>query len=256
MASRLQYILVAAAGLLLFLGLVRQHDRVLDNISKTWINSKAGRPSFREIATKHGTDKVTDHQYWFMYEKYLEPLRDQKIKMLEIGLGCNMNYGPGKSYYTWLEFFPHVDLYYIEYDAACAQKWKDKTAGATIFTGDQADRTFLRKFVEESGGDFDVIIDDGGHSMTQQQNSLEELWGIVKPGALYFIEDLQTSYMAGYGGDPSRRDPDKHTMTKYLYELIDDKMVGHSTHPVSGDLRGIDCMREVCCLTKKAAGTV
>lgn len=22
-------------------------------------------------------------------------------------------YGPGKSYYTWLEYFPNVDLYYI-----------------------------------------------------------------------------------------------------------------------------------------------
>jgi len=43
--------------------------------------------------------------------------------MLEIGLGCDMSYGPGKSYYTWREFLPNVDLYYIEYDKACVQKW-------------------------------------------------------------------------------------------------------------------------------------
>ncbi|KAB5514882.1 hypothetical protein GE09DRAFT_588054 [Coniochaeta sp. 2T2.1] len=128
----------------------------------------SGRPSFKDIALKHGTDKVTDHHYWYMYEKYLEPLRDKKVKMLEIGLGCDMSYGPGKSYYTWLEFFPNVDLYYIEYDAACAEKWKHKTDRATIFAGDQADRTFLRKFIEESGGNFDIIIDDGGHQMNQQ----------------------------------------------------------------------------------------
>jgi hypothetical protein len=48
-----------------------------------------------------------------VYEKYLEPIRDKPLKMLEIGLGCNMAYGPGKSYYTWLEFLPNVDLYYI-----------------------------------------------------------------------------------------------------------------------------------------------
>ncbi len=46
-----------------------------------------------------------------MYEHRLTPLRDQNIKMLEIGLGCDMGYGPGASYNTWLEYFPHVDLY-------------------------------------------------------------------------------------------------------------------------------------------------
>lgn len=37
-------------------------------------------------------------------------MRDRPLKMLEIGLGCNMNYGPGHSYKTWLEFFPNVDM--------------------------------------------------------------------------------------------------------------------------------------------------
>lgn len=31
-----------------------------------------------------------------MYEKYLSSYRDTPLKMLEIGLGCDMNYGPGK----------------------------------------------------------------------------------------------------------------------------------------------------------------
>jgi hypothetical protein len=46
-----------------------------------------------------------------MYEKYLPTYRDKRLKMLEIGLGCGMSYGPGVSYYTWLEYFPHVNLY-------------------------------------------------------------------------------------------------------------------------------------------------
>jgi hypothetical protein len=48
------------------------------------------RPSFTDIALKYGTDKVTDHHYQFMYEKYLAPIRDESLKMLEIGLGCDM----------------------------------------------------------------------------------------------------------------------------------------------------------------------
>lgn len=64
------------------------------------------RPSFTEIANKWGTDKVTTHNYHYsvfpfsqkheianwsgktVYEKYMEPIRDEPIKMLEIGLGC------------------------------------------------------------------------------------------------------------------------------------------------------------------------
>lgn len=102
------------------------------------INSKANnnnKATFLQLATKYGTDKVTTHSYHNMYQKYLEPMREKKIKMLEIGLGCNMGYGPGASYYLWLEYLPNVELYYIEYDAACAEKWKEKTTGATVFTG-------------------------------------------------------------------------------------------------------------------------
>lgn len=106
-----------------------------------------------------------------------------------------MNYGPGASYYTWLEYFPHVDLYYIEYDAACAERWAANTTGATIFSGDQADVAFLHRFMREAGADFDVIIDDGGHTMTQQRTSLETLWRAVLPGGIYFCEDLQTRYV-------------------------------------------------------------
>lgn len=65
------------------------------------------RPSFTEIANKWGTDKVTTHNYHYskftfppksknpnsnqetqVYEKYMEPIRDEPLKMLEIGLGC------------------------------------------------------------------------------------------------------------------------------------------------------------------------
>ena len=210
-----------------------------------------------------------------MYDKYFEPIREKKLKVLEIGLGCDMvrlvqqvtsgaccvltipqHYGPGASYYTWLDYFPNVELYYIEADAACAEKWTDKTAAATVFSGDQADRAFLQRFVEESGGHFDIIIDDGGHSMNQQRTSFEELFGIVKPGALYCVEDLQTSYLPAYDGDSTGgKDPNVPTMMKYIYQLIDDKMADGDQHVFSKDIRGIDCMRQVCCIDKKEVGS-
>ncbi|KFX86715.1 hypothetical protein V495_08671 [Pseudogymnoascus sp. VKM F-4514 (FW-929)] len=213
---------------------------------------KVDRPSFREIGKKHGTDKVTVHRYHHMYEKYLEPLRDEKLKMLEIGLGCDMSYGPGASYHTWLEFFPNVDLYYIEYDAACAEKWSAKTTGATIFTGDQADVPFLKKVLNETGGGFDVIVDDGGHTMNQQKTSIDILFGSVKPGGLYFVEDLQTSYAPKYGGGMGV----KTTFVERVKASLDGLMLSRPSPDFMADVYSVDCMKEVCAFSKKVKGEV
>jgi hypothetical protein len=187
-----------------------------------------------------------------MYEKYLEPIRDKKIKMLEIGLGCNMAYGPGASYQLWLDYLPNVDLYYIEYDKACAEKWASKTGSATIFTGDQADVPFLKEFISKTGGDFDVIVDDGGHTMKQQLTSFDSLFPAVKAGGIYICEDLQTSYLeAGFDGGPDNK---KGTMMDRIRNSLNDLMEKKTRLPNMGDVWSIDCMAEVCAFSKKAKG--
>ncbi|KAF1988460.1 hypothetical protein K402DRAFT_328586, partial [Aulographum hederae CBS 113979] len=219
------------------------------------------RITFYDVASRHGTDKVTQHHYHHMYEKYLGPIRTQPLKVLEIGLGCDMGYGPGKSFTTWLEYLPNVDLYYLEYDAACAKKWEEKTRGlATVYTGDQADKGVLEQLVKGSGGEFDVVIDDGGHSMTQQINSFEVLWGAVKAGGVYFCEDMQTSFWGNYGGGEGG----EGTFVGLTKELIGDLMrTGGSGDPIDSKhgeiwktLRGVDCMVEVCAFVKKGEGEV
>jgi hypothetical protein len=207
------------------------------------------RPSFFEIAYGHGTDKVTGHHYEQMYEHRLGPIRDKRVKMLEIGLGCDMGYGPGASYYTWLDYFSNVDLYYIEYDAACAEQWANKTKEATIFAGDQASVPFLDEFIKQAGGDWDVIIDDGGHTMAQQRTSLSVLWPYVKEGGIYFIEDLATSYHPAYGGAYESAD----TMMGDLKSMLDDmNRVGgiSDKNPVSKHVASFEFTQECVALTK------
>ncbi|CAG8972746.1 hypothetical protein HYALB_00006837 [Hymenoscyphus albidus] len=217
-------------------------------------SEKKGRPSFTEIAMKWGTDKVTGHNYHYMYEKYMEPIRDRKIKMLEIGLGCNMNYGPGMSYHTWLEFFPNVDLYYIEYDAACVERWGANITDATIFTGDQSSLPFLQHFISASGGGFDIIIDDGGHTMTQQITSAQTLFPIIKPGGIYFLEDLGTSYLAEYGATPGARTA-MDMVTSLIHDLNADLSYnnhkGFRKNAFSESMRGVECGEEICAFFKK-----
>ena len=44
--------------------------------------------------------------------------------------------------------------------------------------------------MSQSGGQYDMVIDDGGHLMKLQKPSFEVLWDHVMPGGVYFIEDL------------------------------------------------------------------
>lgn len=61
----------------------------------SWRRHVDDRPTFYEVATAQGTDKVpgnhkNKHQYQWMYDKVLPAFRDKNPKMLEIGLGCDM----------------------------------------------------------------------------------------------------------------------------------------------------------------------
>lgn len=53
--------------------------------------------SFIAVASAVGTDKVTTHDYHHLYSKYLDSIRNDQLRLLEIGLGCDMSYGPGQS---------------------------------------------------------------------------------------------------------------------------------------------------------------
>jgi hypothetical protein len=68
--------------------------------------------------------------------------------------------------------------------------------------GSQENVTFLEE-LRANMEQFDIIIDDGGHTMNQQQISFVMLLPLVRSGGLYVIEDLETSYLGYYYGNSS-----------------------------------------------------
>ena len=74
------------------------------------------------------------------------------------------------------------------------------------------------RVAEASGGHFDVVVDDGGHSMEQQLTSFRVLFPLLRPGGIYVIEDLDTSYQEFFGGGPPGK---AGTTVAFLKELID-----------------------------------
>lgn len=97
--SRFLFPLFSLAAVLFSLALVHQRGSETAQLLQAKLTLLAGKgspneaqslPSFVDVALKHGTDKVTTHSYQHMYDKYLSPLQSRPVKLLEIGLGCNM----------------------------------------------------------------------------------------------------------------------------------------------------------------------
>lgn len=179
--------------------------------------------SLDEIGKKYDTDKSSlGHNYTKIYEKYFENKRYEPLKILEIGfLG-------GSSARMWHEYFPNAQLYFIDIDPKCYQRMDGLSSRVRLFMKDQANKHHLQSFLKEVGADFDIIIDDGGHTMRQQQISFIHLFSAVKKGGIYVIEDLHTSYdqpkNAGYRNDEFKqfRREEKITTVDFLKRLVDD----------------------------------
>ena len=138
------------------------------------------------LGIKHHTDKSSPwHNYLDLYENHLAPLKNKPITFWEIGVHT------GNSIRMWDEYFVHSDTKLYGLDNV--DRVELRPARFNLFVGLQEDRANLRKIVEQVGL-FDVIVDDGGHTMQQQQISMGFLFPWVKPGGLYIIEDLHTSY--------------------------------------------------------------
>jgi hypothetical protein len=219
------------------------------------------RNQIHEAAKRLGSDKSTIHAYDYLYPKYLPYLmKYDKIKIMEIGYGCDFP-NPGGSMRLWREILKdRLDLHLIEYDGKCieANKQALKDLGVTAYVGDQTDRTFLRDFITKSGGNFHMIIDDGGHTMNQQRVSIEELYKAVVPGGFYAVEDLQTSFWPSY----IDKGPLMTNVFKgYLDFLMSDQVPEAKLMTIVEDKEGnteyvkgiqsFECMRELCIITKK-----
>lgn len=165
--------------------------------------------SLTALANLYGSDKGTAgpsrnwpaQNYMDVYEAYLSPLRNEAVTLLEIGLGVDgpnwrsliqrgRNSTGGASLKVWRDYFVNGSIYGIDVNPA---GHLDDSQIKT-FVADQGSPSELQAFVQScEPGAFDVIIDDGSHNPLHQQVSLSFFFRLLKPGGLYFIEDLATN---------------------------------------------------------------
>ena len=133
------------------------------------------------------TDKY-EHGFIDVYEPYFNNSKNVK-NVLEIGVyfGGSLQYLSDK--------FPDAKIYGIDIE----DKTQYNTDNITTYIVNQEDRNALNKFLEETNVEFDIIIDDGGHTMKQQQVSFGTLFKSLKKGGIYILEDLHTSRLEQLG---------------------------------------------------------
>ena len=167
------------------------------NVPKGWARvGDAERADLRSLAAKWRSDKDPSilHGYTPYYQ---ELLKDMDVrKMLEIGIGCPENMGhvegygivPGLNLLMWEEYFQDAEIYGLDINPdILVNKGRIRS-----FQCDQGSEDSLRAATARTGGEFDLIIDDGSHLPEHQVLTAKVLIPLIlKPGGIYIIEDVQ-----------------------------------------------------------------
>lgn len=127
-----------------------------------------------------GTDKADwCHDYFPAYERVIGGLRDLPIKLLEIGV-CG-----GGGLKVWASWAPLAIITGIENDPT--NVYNEPPRITTVCCD-----------VKEYDPDrlFDVIIDDGSHCAEDINPAFHRLFPSLRPGGLYFIEDVRQDVKA------------------------------------------------------------
>lgn len=152
--------------------------------------------------------------YFEIYDKHFYPYIDKNPTILEVGVAH------GGSTEMYKNYFENCTIHAVDYDTQFEHVVDE--LGVTVTMGDQADENFWDHYLNDKP-EFDIIIDDGGHTMIQQVVTLIKTFPKLKEGGTYLAEDTHTSYWEAWGG--KFRDPTTFIeMTKGLVDFL------HSPH--------------------------
>jgi hypothetical protein len=166
-----------------------------------------------KLAVGH-TDKAVYHNYMEIYSMYFKEIKEKPLKFLEIGIFR------GGSLFVWENYFKHAEIHGLD---STFDYLAYKFDRAICHKANQSNPEELLQVVKDCGGNFDIILDDGGHLMTEQIISFTTLFPHLNSGGLYIIEDLHTSYWKEFGGSGTRQYPNSegNTTITFLKSLID-----------------------------------
>jgi predicted O-methyltransferase YrrM len=137
---------------------------------------------FLDEARKWGTDKLTKHPYTEEYDVLFEKWRDKPVRLLEIGAYY------GASTIAWDKYFPLGDITVVDIEPRTALdniKGRVDENRTRILIGDAYTEEFA-----DTLGTFDIINDDGPHSLESMIKCVELYYPKLNPNGVMAIEDI------------------------------------------------------------------
>jgi len=135
------------------------------------------------------TDKDTRHSYIDVYERLFSPKRDSAKNVLEIGIDM------GGSIKLWDQYFINADVFGI--DLRPPEELYDLTdllqsEKIHLYTSTDAyNQSFIQNELINNNFKFDVIIDDGPHTIESQVSFIESFSDLLTEDGILVIEDIQ-----------------------------------------------------------------
>lgn len=156
------------------------------------------------IMNYFGSDKgnptgIGHHNYTLLYEPLFAPVRQNEIRVFELGLGTNnlnfpSNMGadgkPGASLRGWKQFFPNAQIFGADIDAGILfEEERIKTYQCDQNSTESVSNLWSNA---ELADEFDIIIEDGLHIYESNIHFFENSCHKLKAGGIFIIEDIQS----------------------------------------------------------------
>jgi hypothetical protein len=166
-------------------------EKKIKKINKIIFDSLDSISSLCELGSKYGTDKSPlydnqlRHSYTMLYDFMFSKIKYENIKLAEIGVWENA------SVKSFRDFFPNATIYgFDNLDYIIEQSKNDNIRNTHYFYMDcEKPETIINSF-ENSGGEFDIIIDDGSHVFEHQINLILNSVRYLKVGGVLIVEDI------------------------------------------------------------------
>jgi hypothetical protein len=132
--------------------------------------------------TQNKSDKELYHRYISnFYSDKFEKFKNKNISILEIGIQY------GNSLKLWEQFFLNSQIYSIDINPYYIHEYNENV---NIIIGDAYCEKTINYF-KEINIKFDIIIDDGPHTLSSQDYFLENYQQFLKPkNSIIILEDI------------------------------------------------------------------
>ncbi len=148
--------------------------------------------SLKQLINNDSTDKNTTHSYLETYELLFNKRKSKTKNVLEIGIG---DFGElnGGSVELWYNYFQNASIYAVDIlDITRVLPHIQNNPRIQLFTGSNAyDQHFFETTFINTNIKFDIMIDDGPHTLESMIKFINLYHKLLAPGGIMIVEDVQ-----------------------------------------------------------------